>query len=825
MRRRKKRGKGVLMRNFSIVISIMAVLNAANAADWLSVPNAPVFDGTVKDGSRAADGTSWFAASYENSLDIRRAQWTVTGLGVFDVFVNGRRVGDDFLKPGFTHYAKTKYSFTYDVTDMIRAKKGDVNFFAAEVSAGWWRDKIVTPAGRKGFVGRKSAFRGELELVYVDGTKRVLGTNPRDWKCGIAGPVTHAAIFDGEEYDARIATPYNGEGLDSVPEVNTEFKGELLPTAGAEICLRRDLAIQRGPFRMNAGERLVVDFGQNCAAVPEFCFKSKTGTVLTVLLGEMLNDADEGQRGCDGPKGSLYRANLRVPNDGMRLVYTFAGTGRETYLPRFTFFGYRYISITATDDVEIESITSIPVTSIRKDMEIGRIEVGDPSLNKFIQNVYWGQLSNYLSVPTDCPQRNERIGWTADTQVFAEAASFNADVYDFLCKWMRDMRDSQHVNGSFPCVAPFAQYGNGDHLLGWADAGVIVPYTMWKQFGDPRIVRENWAAMERFLAMQDATEYKTPKRIDGSSFFQCADWLSFEDYEPCNGSAYEIDSKGKRTARKDAVDYWNFLAGCYWYWDAKMMNEMAMAIGDLVSAKKYEAMAAKANGYIRSEFVDPVDGMLLGKFRHLQGAALFALKFGVLERPDAVAATCTALRRNFEKHNGCLQTGFLGTSILMDTLVENGMADVAYDVLLNHNFPGWLYSVDQGATTVWERWNSYTKDKGFGPVNMNSFNHYAYGGVLAWIYKTVAGIAADPKAPGFRNIIMSPVPDRRLGYITAEYKSAAGLIRSAWRYEGEKWIWEFAIPDGATAMVAIPGKNPELYVSGQYRVERNLGSL
>ena len=799
-----------------------ACLTGEPEAQWISVPEAPVVDGVATNGMRAADGTSWFTAEYVNAAQVRRAVWTVAGLGVFDVYVNGQRIGDDFLKPGYTHYAKTKYSFSYDVTAAMKADRGAVNHFAAEVSAGWWRDKIVTPGGHKGFMGRKSAFRGELAVEYADGSRRTFVTNTKDWRCGIAGPVTHAAIFDGEEYNFRIPIPLNGDGLMSVPEVNEEFKGEILPTAGAEICLRRDLAMTRGPFTVKKGESVVIDFGQNCAAVPEFRFRAKKGTVLTALPGEMINDADKGVRGCDGPKGTIYRRNLRVENAGMRIVYTFAGLPLETYLPRFTFFGYRYLSISATDDVEIESVTSIPVTSIRKEMEIGRLEVGDPSLNRFIQNVYWGQLSNYLSIPTDCPQRNERLGWSADTQVFCEAGSFNADTRAFFHKFTRDLRDCQGPEGGFTSVAPFGQYGNEFFNFGWADVGVIVPWTIWRMFGDERIVRDNYDAMAKFVRAIAAKKYDLEGENDPSGRFEkmyiYADWLSYETFETA-GNAFGNWQKWKNDP--DAINYRRFLATCYWLYDARLLAEMAEALGKAEDAAEFRRSSAEARAYIRGRFLEK-DGLLLKPMRHLQTACVFAIKFGIVEG-EAKKLTKTILLKSIADHGGCLQTGFLGTSFLMETLGAEGEWQTAYDLLFQHKNPSWLYSVDQGATTVWERWNSYTKADGFGPAGMNSFNHYAYGAVLAWIYRNAAGIAPDPDVPGFRSIVMAPKPDRRLGHVTAEYRSAAGLVKSAWRYEGAKWIWEFTVPSGATATVICPGESVgKRYPSGTHRIEREI---
>ena len=833
--------------------SLDAAAWTESKSEWLSAADAPVYDGAVGWSTRVAPGTSWFAGALVNEQEVRSVRWMTAGLGVYEVYVNGRPVGNDFLKPGFTHCRKTKYAFTYDVTELVKSGGSETNVFAAEVSAAWWRDKIVSPVnGGGGFVGRKSAFRGVLEFTFADGTKRLCGTNAREWRAGVAGPVLLASIFEGEEYDARQCFDPLDVGKLREPEVNLEFKGEILPTAGAEVCLRRDLALDPveayvwsqtagatneafgtvvkartyaagETMRIAAGEHLVLDFGQNAAAVPYFRFQAKRGTVLTARPAEMLNDGNGSRaRGNDGPEGAVYRANLRSGHENGRLArYTFAGEGLESYHPRFTYFGYRYLSIEATDTVEIESVRSVPVSSVRKEMELGTVETGVPALNRFIRNVYWGQLSNYLSVPTDCPQRDERIGWTADTQVFAEAGSFVADTRSFMRKWMRDLRDSQHESGGFPSVAPFAHGGNESMRFGWADAGVIVPYTVWKQFGDTQIVEENFAAMEKYLSHVEETRYDFEAIKGECAHGQYADWLSFEDYEPCNGSAYEQGADGKRHVRPAAVSYWNYLGACYWLMDAQMLAEMSAAIGEESSAWRWRASATRARKYLRENFVDPQDGMLVPVLRHLQGAALFALRCGILADTRAIEATKAAYRKNLADHGGCSATGFLGTSVLMDTLTANGMTDVAYDLLLNHKFPSWLYSVDQGATTVWERWNSYTKDQGFGPVGMNSFNHYAYGAVLAWIFKTAAGIAADPAKPGFANIIMAPKPDRRLGFVKASYQSAAGLVTSAWRYEGEKWIWEFTIPDGATASVTLPGSNEtRQYTSGTYLIQQ-----
>ena len=814
---------------------------------WISAADVPVKTGSIGKDWSAAEGASWFASVVENPQKVVSAVWMTAGLGVYDIYVNGRLVGEEVLKPGFTHWEKTKLSYTYDVTDMLDKSPGAGNMFSAQVNPGWWADKIVTPAGNDGFVGKKCAFRAVLRLTFDDGSVRHYGTDLENWKAGVAGPVKRAAIFDGEYYDAREEDGHCCLDKLQTPQRNTEFKGTIYPSEGAEVYHRHDLALS--PVRaylwdgiegasedeygkvliskefesddemvVRPGETLVVDFGQNAAAVPAFVFKAEEGTVLTCLPAEILNDGNGARsRGMDGPEGSVHRTNLRM-DDGMKLQYTFpSGRGYVSYIPRFTFFGYRYISVTATAEVRIRSVKSVPVTSVRAEMETGRLITGNELVNKLISNTRWGMLSNYLSVPSDCPQRDERLGWAADTQVFAETGTFFADVNSFMRKWMRDMRDTQGENGEFSVVAPLAQYGIEKMHFGWSDAGVIVPWVVWKQYGDRTIINENWDAMERFMDLVDSTGYDFFAHRKANRNFQFADWLSYEALESNSGRC-NMMKDGRSVKRPETHPYWNYLGASYWAIDARMMRDMAAATGR--DAAKYEDMAARAKAHLRDTYLDAEGNFKIEVFNTMQTPALFALKNSLVEG-QAKENLIRRLRDNFKEHGDCLQTGFLGTSILMGTLTENGMSDIAYTLLFQRKNPSWLYSIDNGATTIWERWNSYTKEAGMGPNGMNSFNHYAYGCVCEWIWETAAGIASDPSDPGFRHIIMKPVPDRRLGSVEAEYKSSYGLIKSAWRYEDERWIWDFTIPEGCSATVTLPGETESRhYASGTYRIEQ-----
>ncbi len=823
-----------------------------NCSEWISVVDAPVVKGRIEGANgRAADGASWFVSKVKNDKKVVDARWMTSGLGVYYLYVNGRPVGNEILKPGFTHHDKTKLSFTYDITDAFNKKAGAENELAVQSTPGWWGDKIITPGGHDGMIGKKVAFRGVLELTFDDGTRKCYGTDTENWNAGIAGPVKHAAIFDGEEFDAREPLGFETPEKLSTPEINTEFKGQIFPSNGAEVYYREDLALK--PVKAYAwkgvtgatedaygkvvvvkefkpgeeivvrpGETVVVDFGQNCAAVPSFEFSAKEGTRLSCLPAELLNDGNGAKsRGMDGPEGSTHRLNLRIPDIGMFVNYTFAGKkGYEKYTPQCTFFGYRFMSLLSDGEVRIRSLRSVPVTSIADNIETGTIETGNDLVNKLISNTVWGMRSNYLSVPTDCPQRDERLGWTADTQVFSETGTYFANTSRFFHKWMRDMRDSQHELGGFPGVAPLAQYGAEMTRLGWSDAGVIVPWVVWKQFGDTEIVNENWESMEKMMNHINETKYNHQALRGENGDYQWADWLSYEPLESCGGGKDYQDENGHWAVRPEAYEYWNYLCANYWLMDAEMMADMARATGR--DAARYESMAADARQYIRDNFIKGDGTFKTEILNTMQTPALFALRNGIVEG-TAKDDMIQRLRRNFAEHDNCLQTGFLGTSILMPTLTENGMSDIAYELLFQRKNPSWLYSIDNGATTIWERWNSYMIEHGMGPRGMNSFNHYAYGCVCEWMWETMAGISTDVSQPGFRKIIMKPVPDRRLGFVKAEYASAAGKIKSHWKFEGDKWIWNFTVPEGAVAEVTLPGETvSKTYTSGSHSVVKTI---
>ena len=819
-------------------------------SQWIAVPGAPEKNSVTSDqDQRAADGASWFCRDISNDKKVKKIVWMTAGLGIYQLYANGKPIGKEVLRPGYTHLVKTRRSFTYDITDAMNLKPGAINRLSVQSTPGWWADRIATPTGTQGMTGGKPAFRSVIEITYDDGSASRIGTDTL-WKAAVAGPVIHAGIYDGEAYDARIPMGYETASTFGNAEIYTRFDGEILPSDGAEVYIRPDLMLNPRKayvwngitgtddthygkviirreypsgknITVNPGETLVVDFGQNASAVPMFEFSAPEGTRLVCHFAEILNDGNGAySRGMDGPEGSAHLRNLRLGKNFMRLDYIFGNGGRTvSYKPDCTFYGYRFLTLTADGPVTIKSVKSLPVTSIAKEMETGWIITGNEDINRLISNTRWGQLSNYLSVPTDCPQRNERLGWTADTQVFAETGSFFANTDKFFHKWTRDLRDSQHPDGGYPPVAPGSMYAFTPietARLGWSDAGVIVPYIIWKQFADTAIVNANWNAMEKYMNLLNVNnaEHNALEKYNCGQF---ADWLSYEPLESSGGSIFHTVD-GKTELRPETREYWSYLQGCYWISNAVMMADMARATGRDYTI--YVSMAERARKYVSMRHINDDGTFSCDILNTMQTPALFALRNNLVDG-RAKENMKNRLRENFKEHGNCLQTGFLGTSILMSTLTDNDMTDIAYELLLQHKNPSWLYSVDNGATTIWERWNSYTIEKGLGDARMNSFNHYAYGCVCQWMWNTMAGIQADPADPGFRHIIMKPVPDKRIGSLKAQYSSAAGLIKSEWKYKGDQCIWNFTIPEGAKATVTLPivGAEPQTFTAGSYTLK------
>ncbi|MBE6762121.1 MAG: hypothetical protein E7551_07510 [Ruminococcaceae bacterium] len=768
--------------------------------------------------SSATTNIPVFRKKISVASNLTSAKLYTSGLGIYESYINGERVGNllddgsisyDELKPGYTGTSRRQYN-TYDVTHMLNS--GADNVLSSIVTEGWWsaEDSLIKQ-------GEESAYFAKMILTYANGDKEIINTNT-DWKTAAVAPVqADTSIYNGEHYDATADTawmyPNYNDSAWSTPKVNTEFSGELVAQAGAFVKVRKDL--ERTPQKisvyegaedsftgyygrvktiatyedgadivLNPGQTLLVDFGQNFAGFESFEVTSKRGTVISVTHGEMLNDGNGAfERGNDGPEGSIHKANYRTSKSNT--TYVTAGYINEVYNPAFSFYGFRYVEFTVSKTTTFHLVRGNVLTSVLEDT--AEMITSDDDVNQLISNIKWSMYSNYLSVATDCPQRDERLGWLGDTQVFAKTGLFLGDNKAFLRKYMLDIRDGQVTDtsseyyGAYPAIAPGSDNLGTYGAFGWADCGIILPYYLYMMSGDTSVINEMWSSMRLYM-----DEYLAKRTYGGTASF--GDWLSYET----------TTSLGNQ-----------MLGTCFHALDACMMSEMANALGDSDAADHYKEVYDAQKTLYNNTFVNS-DGTLK---EVTQAVCLYALYTDMVDNEEPVI---NQLITNIERNGNKLQTGFLGTAILMSTLTKIGRTDIAYKLLLQHDNPSWLYSVDQGATTIWERWNSYTVSNGFGAVSMNSFNHYAYGAVLGWMYSDMAGIDYDTKSPGFKNIILSPKFDSALPTVNAKFDSPYGEIVSNMHYESGKWNYSATVPANATATIILPMENIEtLKVNGK----------
>lgn len=773
--------------------------NEAKEHPWASghVFNSP--EHTIHPG----EGLSLFRRDFDLPENCARVTVTATALGVFDLYINGKPVGNEEMRPGWTDYHCRVFEFEYDVTDFCVKE----SVLTVAVSDGWWGGRISF--GTYGW--NIPAFAAEI--AFFDGNGACIDRIVTDetWKTVIGGQILFADIWDGEYRDATMpdvhtfpegyfwndATIYDGKVPAIVPHVGEPVRVRphlsKIPVSAVRYCNIRDNGTDFGEIVpeftrvgngceatvLHQGENLILDFGQEIVGRPKITVKAPRRARIEIKVAEFLNDSGDRSRGNDGPNGSIYMGNYRSALS--RAVYVAAGNDVEIYEPTHSFFGFRYFCISADADIEILAVEGVFLSTDMK--ETGHIETSDPEVNRLFENVLWGQRCNYLSVPTDCPQRDERLGWTGDTQIFCGAGTYNANARGFFKKWLGDARDSQRLSSEYCDVIPALSNFKGS-ACAWGDAGIMVPYMLYLKYNDVETVAEHFDSME--LYMQHLEEIGGPVKRYG-------DWLAYE------GTPKE------------------YMSLAFYANDAKLMSKMADAIGKTERAAHYTALFEK----IKAEFVDTyVEQGTLNVTS--QTACLLALRFGLVEG-DVRENVIRLLEKRIVENDYTLTTGFVGTGVLNQTLSEVGLDNLAYSLLLQTRDPSWLYSVRQGATTVWERWNSYTKETGFGKVKMNSFNHYAYGAVVEWMYAAMAGIAVDPDIPGFKHFVLSPRPDTRKGdelpagqkpitYVKAHYDSVAGRIESAWDFREGLFTYSFTIPQGTSARVEFPLLNGRDYV-------------
>lgn len=692
---------------------------------------------------------------------LRRAMLYVSALGSCEIRLNGRRASEDYFIPGWSDFRKRAYYRTYEVTPLLRQGENALGAILADE----WYAGYCGGWGKRNFYGGEPRLLVQLEMEFADGTRQRV-VSDGTWKATY-GPILEADFYHGETYDARREMPgWDSPGFDDrlwEPVVVTE-KVNLTLTAHPGEPVRKVAELPAQKVSEPQPGVFIFDLGQNMVGVARLRVRgAPAGTRIRLRFAEMLN-----------PDGTLYTANLRRARNTD--TYICKGEAEEVWEPRHTFRGFRYVEVTGYPGrPPLEAITGIVLHS---DVPmVGEFTSSHPLLNRLVENIRWGLRGNYLEVPTDCPQRDERQGWTGDAQIFVRTASYLADVASFMTKWLMDLEDGQREDGAYPDVAPVTGAGFGTPA--WGDAAIIVPYTLYRVYGDRRIIERHYSAMAR------AIEY-----LQRNSQDLLRPDMGYGDWVPA----------GPATPK-------DVLATAYFAYVVHLMAEMAEAIGRTEDAQRYRHLfAAIQEAFVRA-YVQP-DGRIKGE---TQTAYALALDLDLLPDPLKPLAL-QHLVADIERRGWHLATGFVGTRHLMRAISRFGRTDVAYRLLLQETYPSWLYMVRMGATTIWERWDSWTEERGFQDPGMNSFNHYAFGCVGEWLFSVVAGIESD--GPGFRRLLLQPRPGEGLNHVRARYRSLHGEIVSEWRVEKGVFRWDLTVPVNTTATVVVPTRDPAAVKEG-----------
>jgi alpha-L-rhamnosidase len=714
-----------------------------------------------------------------------------TALGAYEVFINGKRVADDVLAPGWTDYRlRLKYQ-TYDVTSQLTQGK---NALAALLAPGWYSTPLQWFQQPNIYGTVPPSLMAQLRIQYTDGSVDWVVSDAQ-WKADNS-PIVKAEIYDGETQDARMIQPgWNSAQFDATKWKPVEVReGPQVAIDGQDFQpIRVERTLTPKALTEPQSGVYIFDMGQNFSGVERLHLQGEAGTDVQVRTGEILNS-----------DGTLYTENLRTAKSTDHFI--LAGKGVEEFQPQFTFHGFRYLEITGL--AQKPTLESVKGIVFHTDAQFtAQLKTGSSMINQLWSNILWGQRSNFVGVPTDCPQRDERLGWMADAQVFWRTATYNMDLAAFSRKFAGDMRGTQvgsaagteAAGAMFGIFAPGVNTTSSDSGAGWSDAGVIIPWTSWVQTGDTTVVKQNWEAMTKYLA---AIEVSNPNYLwnknAGTPF---GDWLS-----PEGPTQYPL------------------VATASWAYDLTLMQQMAHALGKSDEEAKYSALFQKVKAAFQTAFVHP-DGFV-------QGADQGPSPFGVINNPDAKAkggdtqtgyvlalnmnlvpdnlraAVAQKLVDKIEANHGMLGTGFLGTPYLLAVLTDTGHRDLAYHLLLNTTYPSWGYLVGHGATTMWERWNG---DQMKSDPSMNSYNHYAYGAVADWIYRYAAGVDATTLDAGFHTVYLHPAFDAQLGSIDFTYPSPYGDIHSAWAVKDGSAKWNVTIPANTTGWLPLTDADAENY--------------
>ena len=678
-----------------------------------------------------------YKCEFDSSKEIKAASLEITAMGVYEAHINGERIGHFIMAPGWTAYDKRHQYQTYDITDKIKCK----NQITVTVGKGWYRGDIVTWRDNN-IWGDVPGIIAVIKLFYTDGTEDIIRTNKK-WQVAESA-IRFSELYDGEVYDSNhIIDEWDETAYYHATTLN------LVSQEGEVVCEHEKLK-PIGVITTPKGET-VIDFGQNMTGYVTFSLNGKKGDKIVYSHAEVL-DAE----------GNFYTENLRTAKQRVEYI---CRDGEQEYKPHHTFMGFRYIRIDeAPDYVTADMFEAIVVHSDIK--RTGYFECSNKKINKLYQNTVWGQRGNFLDIPTDCNQRDERLGWTADAQVFVKTATYNYDVKRFFEKWLRDLAAEQRTNGAVSVVIPDVLY-DFSPSAGWGDASTICPWQIYLSYGDKSVLENQ---IESMTAWVEYMHSRGDEEFLWLGDQQMGDWLA-------------LDLGSEVTAGASDTD---LIASAYFAHSTELLAKALKVLGR--ESQHYEEMYEKIVSAFRRRF----------KEYKTQTECAISLVFNLAENKDETAKKLADMIR---KNGNKLTTGFLGTPYLMDALSKNGYTDVAYSLLLQEEYPSWLFSVNMGATTVWEHWDSLKADGSMWSTDMNSFNHYAFGCVASWMYETMCGIMIDEDNPGFERIIICPKPDPRLEWAKASVETSYGTIKSGWRFDGEIIVYELELPQPATVEI------------------------
>ena len=652
---------------------------------------------------------------------VEKAELTITALGVYEAELNGRRVGDFVLAPGWTSYQHRLQVQTYDVTDLLQAE----NDLRVTVGRGWFRSPMpgwIDGEDKRRRYGQPCGLIARLAIRFSDGSEETIQTE-QDWQWA-ESPVRFSEIYDGERYDARIEP----DAWQPVKPLDWP-KDILIPQEG-EIVRETERVAARRIFRTPQGET-VVDFGQEVTGYVEFTVQAKAGDQIQFTHGEVL-DAD----------GNFYNANYR---GAKALVEYTCRAGAQTWHPRLTFFGFRYIKLISWPvEPHADQFTAVAVHSDLK--RTGWLKSGNAELNQLFSNVVWGQRGNFLDVPTDCPQRDERLGWTGDAQAFIKTASYFFDVEKFFKKWLHDMAADQYESGEVGQVIPDVMPKDGSGSAAWGDAATICPWQVYQTYGNKALLNDQFDGMKKWV---DYITAATTTKDLWTGHFHFGDWLGLD----APSGSY------KGSSRED------FIATAFYAHSTELVVKAGKLLGKDMA--EYKALHDRIVAAFRRTFPE----------YKTQTEHVLAVHFNLCEDRQK---TADALAEMVKADGTQLRTGFVGTPYLLHVLSEYGHAELAWDLLLRREYPGWLYPVTKGATTVWEHWDGIKEDGAFWSPDMNSYNHYAYGAVADWVFEQAAGLRHAEDKPGFSELIYAPHPDPRIGWLQAKLDTRRGTVSALW---------------------------------------------